>query len=160
MLKVSFKDDCMKVQTFNNKATVVTIVGELIIPNKLLYVLPPEIHKWINDHPAVDATSYALTNLKVSGKSVCSDEDTFNAETGKRIAESRAKIRLYKFMHTLCTKILLNFYGLMYGVPEGASAIHTAVISDSHGGLREECKKYATLWVKESQHLGKLLEEA
>lgn len=153
MLKVSFKDDCMKVQTFNNKATVVTIVGELIIPNKLLYVLPPEINKWINDHPAVKA-SYALTNIEVSGKSVCSDEDTFNAETGKRIAESRAKIKLYKFMYRLIDQFCDYYSKLFLGY------VGFLPTSDTSNSIYAELHKYEALWIKESQHLGKLLEEA
>lgn len=157
MLKVSFKDNFKKVQTFNETATVVTLTGRVKIP-LWWRLIPASIEAWAWNHPSVDfEDNYQELIIKVSGKSICSEHDTFDPVLGERIAESRAKIRLYKFMHTLCTKILLNYYGLIYGVPENASAIHTVVISDSHGGLQEECKKYAALWVKESQHLGKLL---
>lgn len=159
MLKVSFKDNFKKVQTFNETATVVTLTGRVKIP-LWWRLIPASIEAWAWNHPSVDfEDNYQELIIKVSGKSVCSEHDTFDPVLGERIAESRAKIRLYKFMHTLCTKILLNYYSLIYGTPNG-NEDHTAVIFDTHGGLQEECMKYSTLWLKESQHLEKLIAEA
>ena len=85
--------------------------------------------------------------------------ETPNPVIGERIAEARAKIKVYKFMHTLCKKLMYHYYGILYGVPEGIGELHTKVISDHQGGLQEACNKYATLWLKESQHLGKLMKD-
>jgi hypothetical protein len=163
MLKVSFKDNFKKVASFNNKATVVTLTGECITPLWFNNV-PHKIWEWVMWHPSVEISeTYSNQNLvmiiEVSGKSVCADGDTFDDKIGERIAESRAKIKLYKFMHTLCKKLMYCYYGYIYGVPEGRGTCKTATLSDYHGGIQDGCRKYAELWVKESRHLGTLLNE-
>jgi hypothetical protein len=163
MLKVSFKDDFKKVQTFNDKAIVVTLTGKILCPSFISDCLPPKVWEWVNHHQSVEVSeSYLTTGLyyiiKMSGKSVCSDNDAFDAQMGERIAESRAKIKLYKFMHTLCKKLMYCYYGYIYGVPEGRGTYKTATLSDYHGGLQDACRKYAELWVKESRHLNSLIE--
>jgi len=163
MLKVSFKDGFKKVETFNDKVTVVTLTGACITPFWLNNV-PRKIWDWVIWHPSVEISeTYSSQNLvmiiKVSGKSVCADNDTFDAKMGERIAESRAKIRLYKFMHTLCKKFMYCYYGYIYGIPEDRGTYKTITLSDYHGGLQDACRKYAELWVKESRHLGILLNE-
>lgn len=164
MLKVSFKENSMKVQTFNNKATVVTMVGQMSMPRNLWLIIPDSITNWMWQHPSVDATFGTCTRdsdiirLEFSGKAVCASEDTFDAETGKRIAESRAKIKLYKFLHNLCEGIMKQYYSLMYGNAE------FDVIRESHTETPKDClyltcQKYRNLWIKESHHLGELLKE-
>ena len=162
MLKVSFKDNFKKVASFNNKATVVTLTGECITPLWFNNV-PHKIWEWTMWHPSVEISeTYRNQNsvmiIEVSGKSVCAVGDTFDDKMGERIAESRAKIKLYKFMHTLCKKLMYCYYGYIYGVPEGRGTYKTATLSDYHGGLQDACRKYSELWVKESRHLSTLIE--
>ena len=161
MFKVSFKDDCMKVQTFNDRATIVTMVGQMSFPTELWSVFPNKITNWMWHHPSVDASWGTCTKenevirLEFSGKSVCSNDDIFSAETGRRIAESRAKIRLYRFMFNLCGQLATHYTALLYGhcvTKAGADVINDGIIKD--------LKKYQELCIKESHHLGKLLEEA
>ena len=163
MLKVSFKDNFKKVQTFNDKETVVTLTGKCITPFWFNH-MPRKIWDWAIWHPSVEISeTYSSQNLvmviEVLGKSVCADDDTFDAKMGERIAESRAKIKLYKFMHTLCKKLMYCYYGYIYGVSEDRGTYKTATLSDYHGGLQDACRKYAELLVKESRHLGTLLNE-
>ena len=165
MFKVSFKENSKKVEVFNNRATIVTLVGHMIIPSKVWAIFPNGMANWMWEHPSIDASWGTCTRenevirLEVTGKSVCAKEDIFNAVTGERIAESRAKIRLYKFIHTLCENLMTYYYGIMYGNAE------FDVIRESHTESPKDClyltcKKYRELWIKESHHLGKLLEEA
>lgn len=164
MLKVSFKDDFKKVETFNNKATVVTLTGKMLCPDFMFDYLPTTVWEWIDHHQSVEVSESFMQSrlcyiIKVSGRSVCADGDTFNDRTGERIAESRAKIKLYKFMHTLCKKLIYCYYGCIYGVPRDSGTYKTAILSNYHCGLQGACRKYAELWVKESRHLGILLSE-
>ena len=53
--------------------------------------------------------------LNVTGKATCSSEDGFDSKRGERIAESRAKIALYKFMTTLLNKIIMHYRKLIFG---------------------------------------------
>lgn len=165
MLKVSFKKDCMKVQTFNDRATVVTMVGQMTVPVSLWQIFPEDIAHWMWNHQEIDATWGAcnkdkeVIRLEFSGKSVCAEEDIFNAVTGQRIAESRAKIKLYKFMHNLCESLMKYYYAIMYGNAE------FDVIRESHMEAPKDClyltcKKYRELWIKESNHLVELLKKA
>jgi hypothetical protein len=159
MLKVSFKEDCQKVQVFNDRATIVTMVGQMTMPHELWAIFPDKIANWMWDHQGVDVQWGNCTKdnegfrLELSGKSVCANGDTFNAETGRRIAESRAKIRLYKFMYKLFDQ-LCDYYGKLL---VGYKGFNSASIN---GSLLSELEKYQALWVKESHHLGKLLEDA
>lgn len=165
MLKVSFKKDSKKVQTFNGRCTLVTLVGQMSIPNNLWSAFPNEVANWIWEHPSVDSSWGTCTKeneiirLECFGKSVCAEGDTFDPVIGERIAESRAKIRLYKFMHNMCEKIVQFYYGIMYGNAE-FDVIRESHIEAPMDCLYLTCKKYRELWVKESYHLGKLLEEA
>lgn len=157
MLKVSFKEDCQKVQVFNDRATIVTMVGQIIMSEELWSVFPDKIAHWMCNHQGINVSwssnkHYEFIRLEFSGKAVCADDDTFDAETGRRIAESRAKIRLYKFMYKLLDQ-LCDYYGKLL---VGYRGFNSASVNDS---LFSELDKYQALWVKESHHLGKLLEE-
>ena len=165
MIKVSFKKDCQTVQTFNDRATVVTMVGQMSMPSELWSIFPDIIADWMWNHPSIDASWGQCTKhtevirLEFSGKAVCASDDTFNAETGRRIAESRAKIKLYKFVHNLSEKMMKHYFDIMYGNAE------FDVIRESHSEEPKDClyltcKKYRELWIKESHHLGELLEKA
>lgn len=162
MFKVSFKEGSKKVQTFNNKATIVTLTGRITLP-KWFCFLPNDIATWVTHHPTVEFDCiYALEEavISVSGKSVCSDNDTYNHLLGERIAESRAKLRLYKFMYTLCQKLMWHYYNILYGQSFEKGA-HTATLNSiPRGGLKGVVDKYGALWVKEHNHLNQLLYDA
>ena len=158
MLKVSFKDDFKKVQTFNEKATVFNLTGTVKIPNELFRLIPLDLDEWIFHHPAVEVVDSVIRGwtLKASGTSKCSEGDVFDAVTGERIAEARAKLKIYRFMYTLCSKLLRYYFGMMYGNAEVDRVI------ESHSEPPKDCiwmsyKKYKNLMIKESHHLGQLL---
>ena len=164
MFKVSFKKEYKKVQIFNNRATLVTLIGELKMPVAVYNVLPDVITDWMWEHQGIDvqwgncSREQEAFRLEVTGKSVCAEGDVFDSLIGQRIAESRAKIKLYKFMHTLCEKTLHYYYSIMYGNAEvHLTESHTEAPKDC---LHLTCQKYRDLLIKESYHLGKLLEEA
>ena len=114
---------------------------------------------WMWHHPTVDVSPLGLNGtLIVSGKSTCSDGDTFDAVKGERIAECRAKIRLYRFMAKLSEKILRNSFTTMYGNAE------ISRFTESHAEPPQDCvwlarKKYIELLSREIKHEKKLLSE-
>ena len=161
MLKVSFKDDFKKVQTFNNKATVVSLTGIVHFPNELYKLVPFDLDEWMFHHPSVEVVDSVVRGwtLKASGTSVCAEGDVFDPVIGERIAEARAKLKIYKFMYTLCSKLLHYYFGIIYGNAEVDKII------ESHSESPKDCiwitfKKYKRLMIKESHHLGQLLSEA
>ena len=162
MLKLSFKESSKNVQVFNDRATVVAWTCSMEMPDWWAKI-PIEIYEWADNHPSVFLSEgYGNSGglrilLSAQGKSVCAEEDEFNAELGEWIAESRAKIKLYKFIHTLCEKLMKYYYDIMYGNAE------FDIVRESHSEAPKDClyltcKKYQALWIKESHHLGKLLE--
>jgi hypothetical protein len=161
MFKVSFKKDCKKVQTFNDRATIVTIVGIMDYPNELWTCTPTSITDWLWNHPSIDVGVCRMDGfrLEFSGKSVCSAEDTFNPIIGERIAESRAKIRLYKFVHTLLYKLYVYYFDVILGDRYALCDIEKTIDYNKPGGIFEEMGKYKDLLRKETLHLEKLLEE-
>lgn len=163
MFKISFKEDFKKIQTFNGKATVVTLTGNVIMP-EWADLMPRKITDWITLHPSVEVENhwkrdhFSMT-LIASGKSVCAEEDDFDSVLGERIAEARAKLRLYKFIYTLCKKLQFYYVSLAFGNAEVGRVV------ESHVAPQTDClwltlKKYRSLMIKESHHLGELLEQA
>lgn len=117
MFKVRFYKDSKTVSTYNNKVTVVNLKGYMDIPYFWPFI-PAEIHEWKDNHPNVIVdTEYCKGRviLNVTGKSTCSSEDGFDSKRGERVAESRAKIALYKFMVTLLNKIIMHYRKLIFG---------------------------------------------
>lgn len=162
MFKVSFKNDFRKVETFNDRATVVTLTGIMSMPKNVWWIMPQSITDWLWTHESIDVTwqDNEHFRLEFSGKSVCSKDDAFDPVIGARIAECRAKIKLYKFLHTLCKKLMYFYYGILYGVPKEKTEMPLTAHTFYPGGLQNTIAKYTSLWIKESQHLGKLLEKA
>ena len=157
MLKVSFKDENIIVRTFNDKATVVTMTGRVDLPD-FWDNIPYSISSWIYDYSAIDVDgSWKQLIIISKGKSVCADDDTFDEEIGYRIAESRAMIKIYKFMYNLCTKLYRHYMNLAIGIDKDKPFRPD---SFCRGSLYDAKSKYQKLLVKESYHLGKLLEEA
>ena len=160
MFRISFKEDFMDTLVFQDKVTVVTLKGKVVMPD-WCDSLPAEIRSWVWEHPSVDVTETwgkdsPILHLEVSAKSKRAEEDTFNPVTGQRIAESRAKIKLYKFMHTLTDKMCQYYFKLVYGDGE----VHNVFLNNSAPGLYQVVKKYQELYIKESHHLGELLSKA
>lgn len=72
-------------------------------------------------HPACDSIDYrmfkCIPNVKwekfiVKAKARCSEVDTFDIEVGKRIAESRAKVKMYSIatrVYKLCSEALSKY---------------------------------------------------
>lgn len=166
MIKVSFKKDSTKVQTFNDRCVVVIMVGYMAIPSYLWQSFPHNVASWMWEHRGVDVTwdscnkQVEVMRIEFSGKAKCADDDVFNAETGRRIAESRAKIRLYKFIHTLLCKLYDYYFGITFGDRYALCNIDKTADYNKPGGIFEEMGKYQGLLIKESHHLGELLRES
>jgi hypothetical protein len=159
MFKISFKKNFKKVETFNDRATIVTLTGKMILPHFIEDCLPTSIWEWINNHPSVEVSESYLTQyhclvIKVQGKSVCAEDDTFDAKTGERIAESRAKIRLYKFMQTLMYKLSEYYTKILTG-----NEYMELIDYYNNNSLSYTWRKYIELLNHERHHLNELLQK-
>lgn len=156
MYKVSFKDDFKKVERFNNKVTKVTLKGSIndLYAPKGLDVPLSIIHWMINSWGDTDT-------IKVSGIAVRNYKDKDDPVLGERLAEARAKLKIYKFMKTFCYK-MLKYYALkLYGI-NTKNNINTitvrAIDQESYDdSLQKAYKKYSRLVDVENTHIKQLL---
>ena len=155
MLKVSFKDTPEKpaktICRFNNKVTVVHLHGTL---EWELKIIPPKVVLWLFKHPFTDGTKYGnKLSIDVIGTAKRADGDVDNPILAERIAEARAKIKIYKFMARLLKKVCKEYYKTLYGNTNSMPSM-------GWGGLFGDMTKYDNLLFKEEEHLNQLLKKA
>lgn len=153
MYKVSFTDDFKKVERFNNKVTKVTLKGTI----KNTYGLddlsiPQPIYDWmINSWGDTDT-------IEVSGIAIRSDKDKDDPVLGERLAEARAKLKIYKLMKTFCYKMLEYYAQKLYGIKTNNTITVRASEQESYDdSLLKAYKKYDRLVDVENTHIKQLL---
>lgn len=155
MWKVSFKDpSSKKVKRFNNRATVVTLKGDMKIPLEVMTSMPKEVCDWIvkKSNPKVKVYHWqGIINVTATGKAVRSKDGKDDLVLAERIAECRAKIAIYKFVTHLIEKynkyyikLIIGKYGTTRPDYNQKETLHSI-----HG-------KYSALWGKELKHLEEL----
>lgn len=157
MYKVSFTGNFKKVERFNNKVTKVTLEG--IINNIYTYdpiSIPTPVYEWM-----ASIIGPHINIIKMSGTAVRNDKDKDDPVLGERLAEARAKLKIYKFMKTFCYK-MLKYYALkLYGI-NTKNNINTitvrAIDQESYvNSLQKAYKKYSRLVDVENTHIKQLL---
>ena len=159
MWKVSFKDPMYKkVQKFNDRATVVTLKGDMQIPIEVITSMPKKVCDWMikKSNPKVKVYHWqSIINITAKGKAVRSKDGKDDPVLAERIAECRAKIAIYKFVTHLIEKynkyyikLIIGKYGTTRPDYNQKDTLHSI-----HG-------KYSALWGKELKHLEELFELA
>lgn len=150
MYKVSFTKK--KVDSYNGgKVTVVTLHGDLKWSDDTMWMyIPKFIDDWVNSIPNITVTPL---DIKVKGKAICNDSDKIDPILGERIAESRAKIRLYKFLKDFWTKLAAYYYVLFFGDDDTP----TVDLENRNTVCYNTVVKYTELYNKEKDHLDELL---
>lgn len=156
MFKVSFKDkpnDPSKYVVRVGNRIVVVLKGTVALPDFFKHI-PEEIITWITDEQKLiwgeEDIANNIFHLKTKGISICHENDTFDYVLGERIAESRAKMRIYKFFYELTSKLFDYYSELLFG-----TEIPTE--KGSNGSIERTASKYQELCVREHEHLEKLL---
>lgn len=156
MLKVSFKDK--EVKQFNGgKVTVVTLKGEINIDP--LDCLPNPVRIWmlryINNNEGFSTNKYGFDLvINVTGKAICSEEDTVNKVFGERLAEARAKKKLYRLMANLSKQLFRYYFKIIYGF--------TGIDNWKENNLdclESTINKYEGLWERENVHAKTLIND-
>ncbi len=159
MWKVSFKDPMYKkVQKFNDRVTVVTLKGDLKIPMKVMDSMPKKMWDWMakKSNPKVKVYHWqGIINITATGKAVRSNEDKDDSVLAERIAECRAKIKLYKFIYTL----LMNYTEYYATLLKGKEwSFENTPINDTNC-IAYVYNKYTRLYINERKHLQELMKE-
>lgn len=150
MYKVSFVDDFKKVERFNNKVTKVILVGTIKdVHNEP--DIPQPIFNWM-----VDNIGSFIDTISMTGTAVRNDKDKDNPVLGERLAEARAKLKIYKFMKTFCHK-MLEYYALkLYGTKASNNTI-VIKVNPERDSLFKAYMKYDKLVDVENTHIKQLL---
>lgn len=155
MIKLSFKgEDSKKVEHFNNKVTIVTVKATIIGFGGYDVNYSDEVRDWAILHPVI-TTGFksGMMTIQAEGKAKCSEEDEFDPVKGERIAEARAKLRLYRFMMTLLYKLMEFHSKKAFGRDSNILRIvHTGT------GFYAGARKFESLFSHERKHLNKLLD--
>lgn len=150
MYKVSFIKEYHKVKHFNDKVTIVTLVGKVDLWNPFLK-MPTELEEWLTKR-GFSIFDDTVTSI---GKAVCSPEDTFDPTLGAMIAESRAKITLYVTMRNLCDKMITFYLKKLFGVTAIDFNMYKA--NQHNDTLFKAYQKYHDLAMVERKHLDTLI---
>lgn len=159
MWKVSFKDPHSKrVKRFNDKVTVVTLTGFMKIPKDTLNYMPPSIYQWINSlhNPEIE-TCYTISGLHIISKGIAkrADDDIDNPIGAERLAESRAKATIYRFVLELADKYVRHYNKIVTG-DEVSYIKESTKYSDN--SLYVIMDRYNELYQRELDHIDYLLE--
>lgn len=154
MYKVSFTDDFKKVERFNNKVTKVTLSGVIrnIYGEEL--IIPPSISNWMADN-----MGRVINIIEVTGTAVRNNEDKDDPALGERLAEARAKLKIYKLMKTFCNKMLKYYKLKLYGIKANNKVIINIDPEElsCNDSLLKAYMKYDKLVNVENNHIKQLL---
>ena len=156
MFKVSFKgppENPSKAVLRVGNSMYVKIEGIVALPEFFRYI-PQSIYDWITkEQKLISGEEDVATQtfvLRASGKAVCHKDDKFDYVFGERLAEARAKMKIYKFFYTLSSKWYDYYNKIMFGDLE-------VIEKGNEDCLAQVIKKYEALCIRESHHIGELL---
>ena len=154
MYKVSFTDNFKKVERFNNKATKVTLEGIINnVYNQNSISIPTPVFEWM-----ASITGSHINIIKMSGTAVRNNKDKDDPVLGERLAEARAKLKIYKFMKTFCNKMLKYYKLELYGTKSSDIIVKTDPEELSNNdSLLKAYMKYDKLVDVENTHIKQLL---
>lgn len=158
MFKVSFKDkpnDPSKIVIRMGNKTGVMLKGTVALPEFFKY-LPEEIVTWMTDkQKLISGEEDIATNtfrIKVSAHALCHENDKFNYVFGERLAEARAKLKIYKFFYEFTSRLYDYYNNILFG--------SGGVIDSGEGNcIAQDVEKYWALCTRESHHIGELLKD-
>lgn len=156
MWKLKFdKDNYKTVERLDDKVTIVTIKAQLII-NNLTWDIPIEA---LNECASSDSLKIQIWKdaiiFEVKGKAVRSDQDKDNPVLGERIAECKAKLKLYHSIIALLDRCV-NYYGEKLVGKKGKMTFEEYDNNSIYANLQYFKKQ----WDREYRHWIKLLTEA
>lgn len=162
MFKVSFKNTpeqpakAVLRRTVDGKdITTVTLTGSFKIPSQISR-LPQSVIDWMfQDGLIYKVTSDNTFVLGVTGKATRHPDDEDNPVLAERIAEAKAKIKIYNYMCSLIDRIVHFYAGILLGISGGLGEQ-----GDGEDSLLTSYDRYCTLYAREVYHLHKLLSES
>lgn len=155
MFKVSFKETSKnpsKVIAKYGGLTITTLKGVVKLP-AFWHHIPEDIMEWVKRRTKVELHEDIANNLLYvfsEGRSKCKDGDKYDSMLGERLSEARAKYNIYKFFYDLCDRLYEYYNDLLFGP-------HGVVDSGEGNCISRDLKKYESLCIRESHHIGELL---
>lgn len=159
MIKVSFNNDSYKkVERFNDKATIVTLKGIVELPDCLVYAMPKGIVDWLKLYPDLEISYNGIGRITIisKGKTIRDDKDKDNPILAERIAESKAKIKIYGFIINFISMYTTAYSKILTGHKNSLMSRYEEAPDSLYGLLF----KYVGFFDKEKSHLRELIEQS
>lgn len=159
MIKVSFNNDSYKkIERFNDKVTIVTLKGVVELPDCLVYAMPMGIVDWLKLYPGLKIIYNGIGRITIisKGKTIRHDKDKDNPVLAERIAESKAKIKIYGFIINFISKYTIAYDKILTGHKGSLMSKHKETPDSLYGLLFE----YDGFFDKEKSHLRELIEQS
>ena len=158
VFKVSFKDSPKNQSKFavvSGKKVAVRISGTVSLPEIWKYI-PEGIIRWMTEEQNFISGDEDIANnvfhIHADGFARCHEEDKFDYIFGERLAEARAKYKIYKFFYKFTCKLCDYYDNLLFG--------SGGVANDGEGScLAQDVKKYEALCIREAHHISELLKD-
>lgn len=152
MIKVTFNGkESIMTQVFNNSITKVTLIGVMKVPS--IFDFPSKVDDYMTNYKGVIAQWHdGRIYVSATGMSKKSMDDAYDEVLGYRIAESRAKIKLYKFLNNICKVYHQYLTELCYG-----KHAEVAISTIQNQSLAYDIVKYSLLLEREKAHLNTLI---
>ena len=157
VFKVSFKDSLKnptKVAVVTGKKVAIMINGTVELPEFFKHI-PDSIVNWMTEEQkCISGEEDIATNtfhVKATGVAKCHEEEKFDYVFGERLAEARAKYKIYKFFYDLTTKLYDYYNMILFGDESVAES------GGSGSCLAKDIKKYEGLCIREAHHISELL---
>lgn len=136
--------------------TAIAMSGYCYINPKYQNLFTPKIERWINNYFDQTTNGAKIINGEVItlfciSESKCMTGDKFDKRLGEKIARSKSKIKIYRFMKNLCDKIISEFMLLLNGHD------FVTTISPNRDSIFNDYIKYQDLETEERIYLKKLI---
>lgn len=153
--KVSFNKSYYKdVRRFNDKVTAVTLIGDMDVPPVPLTVLYRMIKSMNSPYVTLSILDSGAVQIRSKGRAFRSDKDKDNPKLAERIAESKAKMSMYKCVHSLA-KRYIDYCSIMVTGMKG----NINPYPHTKDSIFEVQQKYLNLLHKERNHSEDLLDQ-
>lgn len=165
MIKVRFDvDNAKEVHYFNDKVVTVTLTGRITEDSFNDFPFSIIESMYLSDNPrfyhSVANNSEIVT---VQGKAMKTDGDSFDPVVGERIAEGRAKLKLYNTIKSIAKKYIQYHMETIMGKNDEERIDWVNILSHNYSypcSIMQDYIKYEKLATKEREHLEELIEQA
>lgn len=144
----------VELQRPNNRVTLAVLKGFIPMRQELLRIIPSEVADWAESLSSIEVNEGCFGyHVKAVGKAVRAENDPDNPAFGERLAEARAKCRIYSFISKFCNRLLYYYNDILHLFPYSRNG-------DTYDscGVVGNIRYYHALQQRETEHISNILD--